>query len=223
MRIIFICGYRDWSEKIYKKLDRNYSNDVKFIYVTEGDDLYEFVGRYKPEIIFFIGWSWIIDKNIIENNKCICLHPSPLPKYRGGSPLQHQIINGEKESAVTLFRMSDGIDEGDILYQMKISLEGNLDDIFNRIIKSGYDGVVTIIEGNYKIMKQNEVEATFHKRRKPYMSEIKKTDFSNYTAEKLHNKIRALQNPYPNAFIRCKDGEKLYITNSSLEVKNEEN
>ena len=67
-----------------------------------------------PEIIFFIGWSWIIDDHLIKSNKCICLHPSPLPKYRGGSPIQHQIINGESLSAVTFFEMTNDLDAGDM-------------------------------------------------------------------------------------------------------------
>ena len=45
------------------------------------------------------------------------LHPSPLPKYRGGSPIQNQIINGESKSAVTLFKINNKIDQGDIIYQ----------------------------------------------------------------------------------------------------------
>ena len=66
------------------------------------------------------------------------LHPSPLPKYRGGSPIQNQIINGEKNSAVTLFKMTRNLDDGDIYKQIPFSLKGSLDDIFNRIIKLGY-------------------------------------------------------------------------------------
>ena len=50
------------------------------------------------------------------------------------------------------------------------------------------------------------------------MSEIKLEDFNNFTAEELHNKIRSLQNPYPNSFIICKDGTKLFLTNSKIEV-----
>ena len=51
------------------------------------------------------------------------------------------------------------------------------------------------------------------------MSEINIDDFKNYTAKELHNKVRALQNPYPNAFIVCKDGTKLYL--EKVRVENE--
>ena len=49
------------------------------------------------------------------------------------------------------------------------------------------------------------------------MSEIKIDDISNFTASQLHDKVRALQDPYPNAFITCKDGAKLYIKRTEIE------
>ena len=153
-------------------------------------------------MIFFVGWSWIVSEEIINKYKCICLHPSPLPKYRGGSPLQHQIINGETESAVTLFEMDNGIDTGDILFQKTISLEGNLSDIFIRIINVGCIGIREIVNGNYESVKQDENKSSFFNRRKIKMSEITTDDIQKYTAKELHNKIRALQSPYPNAFLK---------------------
>ena len=64
------------------------------------------IHEYVPDMILWYGWSWIISEKIIENYFCVMLHPSPLPKYRGGSPIQNQIIRGEKYSKVTLFKMT---------------------------------------------------------------------------------------------------------------------
>jgi len=226
MKTILICGYRDWSYDLYKLLE-TYSHldfkDKQLIYHSEADELESVVYKYNPEMIFFIGWSWIIDENIIEKYKCICLHPSPLPKYRGGSPLQHQIMNGETESAVTLFEMDNGIDTGDILFQKTISLEGNLSDIFIRIVNVGCIGIREIVNGDYEVVKQDESKATFFKRRTPKMSEITFEEISDNTAEYLYNKIRALQSPYPNAFIKCKDGTKLFLEHTNLGDKSETN
>ena len=55
------------------------------------------------------------------------------------------------------------------------------------------------------------------------MSEIRLDDFKNCTSKQLHDKIRALQDPYPNAYIRCKDGKKLFLTESRLEDRIEDN
>lgn len=216
MRNILICGYRDWAYKLFCDVDKSVTE--KCIYVDDKDLLDVMINEHNPSYIFFIGWSWIVEDVIIYNYPCVCLHPSPLPKYRGGSPLQHQIINGETESTVTLFRMDDGIDTGDILFQNKFSLLGDLKDIYNQISDIGTIGVIDIIENGYQsITKQNEKDATFYKRRNPTMSEIKIEDFNNFTAKELYNKIRSLQNPYPNSFIVCKDGTKLFLTNSRVE------
>ena len=205
---VLICGYRDWSYELYSKL-KSYDYDV--VYIDDKDFLDITIKDLKPKMIFFIGWSWIIKQDIIDNYPCICLHPSPLPKYRGGSPIQHQIINGEKESAVTLFEMDNGVDTGDILYQESFSLDDDLKDVFNRIVEIGFNGVCNILEGKIRTVKQNNKDATSYMRRTEDMSEIKIDDLKNYTAMEIHNKVRALQNPYPNAFIKCKDGSKLLI------------
>ena len=220
MKNILICGYRDWAFDLFDNVNKSVIE--KCIYVDDKDLLEEMIDIYNPTYIFFIGWSWIVEDDIINNYPCICLHPSPLPKYRGGSPIQHQIIKGETESAVTLFKMDEGIDTGDILFQNKFSLLGDLKDIYNQISDVGTIGVIDIIENGYQsVTKQNENDATFYKRRNPSMSEIKLKDFNNFTAKELHNKIRSLQDPYPNSFVMCKDGTKLFLTNSKVEIDND--
>ena len=217
MQNIIICGYRDWSYKLFCNVNKVVHE--KCIYIDDKHFLNkEIVEQINPKYIFFIGWSWIVEDYLIDNYSCICLHPSPLPKYRGGSPIQHQIINGETESAVTLFKMDHGIDTGDILSQINFSLLGDLKDIYERITQIGTDSVVNIIENGFEsVIKQDENNASYFKRRTPEMSEIEIEDFSNYTAIDLHNKVRSLQTPYPNAFIRCKDGSKLFLQKTEVE------
>ena len=72
------------------------------------------IARFSPDLVLFYGWSDIIASEIISEYSCLMLHPSPLPKYRGGSPIQNQIINGEVDSAVSIFLMDEGIDTGPI-------------------------------------------------------------------------------------------------------------
>jgi len=121
--------------------------------------------------------------------------------------------------------MDKGIDTGNILYQRNISLDGDLKDIFDRIVSEGSRGFGQLIDVVVRMgqrlegIEQDESKATFYWRRKPKMSEINVSDFGSYTAKELHNKIRSLQNPYPNAYIKCKDGTKLYLLKS--EVDNE--
>jgi len=221
---IICCTYRDWAREIYRDLEKKFGNDEKlnfqFIHINSKEEYSEdFIHNENPDLILWYGWSWIIPSSITENFFSVMLHPSPLPKYRGGSPIQNQIINGEKESAVTLFKIDEGMDTGDIIAQKSFSLSGELNDVFRKIISIGIELSTQMIK-NFNMLNlspQNNSKSTSFKRRKPNQSEIKISDFENYTAEKLYNKIRALQNPYPNSFVLCKDGTKLYLTKSHIE------
>jgi methionyl-tRNA formyltransferase len=210
LKVLF-CGYRDWAIDIYNQLE-----DVEI--ATNQEEFQDKLSS-NPDMIFFIGWSWIIQKEIVDKYFCICLHPSALPKYRGGSPIQHQIINGETESSVTLFKMNEKIDQGDIIFQQSFSLDGDLKDIFKRISKVGYIGIKKIIDQypDLKLTRQKKEDATYYKRRTPSMSQIHIDDFKNYTSKEIYNKIRSLQDPYPNAFVECANGTKLYFQKVSYE------
>ena len=140
------------------------------------------------------------------------LHPSPLPKYRGGSPIQNQIIRGENKSAVTIFKMNNVLDGGDIYYQIKISLAGSLNEIFKRIVFYGTKGTIKVLTSKkLKIRKQDSKKVTFFKRRNPDQSEITLKEIKNKSPDYIYNKIRMLDDPYPNAYIKLKNGKKLYI------------
>jgi|TARA_Y100000310_G_scaffold25364_1_gene24287 methionyl-tRNA formyltransferase len=219
---ILFCGYREWAIKIYDFINDEFKEKLDLKLVRTAEELKETIRNLNPDLIFFVGWSWIVEKEAVNKFKCICLHPSPLPKYRGGSPLQHQIIYGEKESAVTLFIMDENVDKGPIVWQEIFSLEGDLKDIFERIIEKGKFGMNSIISSfldgkNIKEVPQDKSKATYYKRRNPEQSEIKPEDFNKYDAEELYNKIRALQDPYPNAFVVCKNNTKLYIQKAKIE------
>lgn len=208
MNVAF-CGYRTWAAQIFTNIANTYSRWWKITDISEAD------------VILYYGWSWRIHKDIYENKLCLILHPSPLPKYRGGSPLQHQIIAGEKFSAVTICRATDRLDSGDIYSQTFFSLEGTLDEIFKDIVEIGTrETLILLDEIAMRIAHpypQDELRATTCKRRKPEESELTVKDFKTKTAKELYNFIRALTDPYPNAFIRCKDGKKLYFTGVKIE------
>ena len=162
-------------------------------------------------MILFYGWSWKIKKDIYEKYKSFMLHPSPLPRYRGGSPLQNQIISGEKNSAVTIFKINEILDGGDIYFQKKMSLNGSLNQIFDKMVKIGTEGTLKIISRKkIKVIKQNHKKASFYKRRTPEQSEITLNEIKNKSANYIYNKIRMLEDPYPNAFIKLRK-RKLFI------------
>ena len=144
------------------------------------------------------------------------LHPSPLPKYRGGSPLQNQIINGELESKVSIFLMNHEMDAGPLLFQESFSLNGNMKNILKRIEEIGTKLTKKILEEFPVVYEQNHNEATYFKRRKIESSQITIDEIKNKDALYLFNKIRMLSDPYPNAYLKTKDGKYLLIKEVEL-------
>ena len=108
------------------------------------------IKKFNPKIIFAYGWSGYINKEL-RDIVTVCLHPSELPKFRGGSPIQNQLVRNINKSAITILLASDKIDSGDILFQKKILLNGYLDDIHNRIVKMGVSGTEKILKKLQKI------------------------------------------------------------------------
>src|SRR3990167_6471449 len=94
MKVAFV-GYRSWASRIFENLTKVENPPWKIVDPSEAD------------VILYYGWSWMIPKEIYENKLCLILHTSLLPKYRGGSPLQNQIMAGEIQSAVTICRVGE--------------------------------------------------------------------------------------------------------------------
>jgi methionyl-tRNA formyltransferase len=201
-----ICAYRDWNMKLFRERISRLRH--KFYLISNKDELT--VDRLKeidPEFIFFLDWSWIVPKDIFARYKCVVFHAASLPEFRGGSPIQNQIIRGVRSTKLTAFFMDEGIDTGDILLQEDLSLEGHLRDIFKRICDLSYVMIRKIIYGKYTVRKQ-EGKGSYFKRRKPQESELKVEDFNKPLAF-IYDFIRMLENPYPNAFVRL--GSKIIV------------
>ena len=217
MTKVLCVGYREWALNIYSKIAQNYKDgDVR---VIESYDEYcnSLVKEYNPDFVLFYGWSWMIDKDIIGDYKCIMLHPSKLPKYRGGSPIQNQIIRGEENSAVTLFLMNEEMDSGPIVFQELMLLSGSINDIFNRIEELGYQGTMQFLSNPIEGVKQIEEDATYFSRRTEDQGEITSKELNEQSSEYIYNKIRMLQDPYPNAYLKASDGKKIFITKACIE------
>lgn len=214
---IACVGYRDWSLKIYSKLQRSFSEHQFLIQNSEEsyDELE--LKKFNPSIILFYGWSKIIPNHLLDNYACLMLHPSPLPKYRGGSPIQNQIIRGEINSAVTIFVMNDDVDSGPILKQEYLNLSGYIDEIFERIEVIGFDLTSQILVEGFDKKEQDNSKATYFSRLTPEMSEITIKELTEAPSDYLYNKIRMLQDPYPNPFIKTSDGKKMIIKSVVIE------
>jgi len=205
MNKYLFCCYREHFIRLYEDKLKKLPYDI--VLLTDKVALtYEYVKSINPKYIFFPDWSWIIPEELVKGFNCICFHEAPLPMFRGGSPIQNQIIRGIKKTKLTAFKMDESIDTGDILLQEDLSLEGHLRDILDRITELVYKMVIKIIKEEFT-MKKQEGEGSFCKRRTPEESRI---EHLNYDIGYLYDFIRMLEDPYPNAYIQIDNKEIIF-------------
>lgn len=172
------------------------------------------------DIVFVIGWSQIIDKQILSIPRLgmVGVHSSLLPHNRGSAPVNWSIIKGEKETGTSLMLLAEGVDTGDILDQISfpISLYDSCKTIYDKVA----DANVTMISKLYDNINsgylprmpqdKNTLENVLPQR-KPKDGLI---DWDNSSID-LYNFIRAQTRPYPGAFSFI-DNNKYYILQSAF-------
>lgn len=167
-----------------------------------------------PEVIVVVAFGQIIPKEILEMPKygCINVHASLLPAYRGAAPIQWAVINGDKESGVTIMRMDEGLDTGDMINKVIVTLDEKETggSLFDRLSEAGAKLLVETLpkleDGSAVFEKQPEESTT------PYAAMISKKmgemDWTKSAAE-LERLIRGL-NPWPSAYTKL-NGKTLKI------------
>lgn len=161
---------------------------------------YHSILDYEPELIVTCAYGKIVPKIILDYPKygCINIHASILPKYRGSAPMQWAIINGEKETGITLMYMDEKMDTGDIIDIVKIPIldDDDLGSIHDKLSLLGSSilekNFTKIINNNISRIKQDDAKATLA----PMITrEMELLDFNDY-GKNIINKIRAFS-PYP--------------------------
>ena len=180
--------------------------------------------QIQPDIAFAIGWRYLITKEAytIPPKGTLIIHDSLLPKYRGFAPMNWAIINGEKETGVTLFHIAEGVDSGPIIDQLstEIHLHDTAQTVDERIIKL-YGQIIIknlplLASTQSAGIPQNEEQATYTCKRTPEDGEI----HWHHTAEQIYNLIRGLTHPFPGAYTNL-HGKKIYIWGAELPEKKE--
>ncbi len=158
---------------------------------------------YGADVIVVVAFGQILPKEIIHMPPfgCINVHASLLPAYRGASPVQWAVIDGQEYSGVTTMLMDEGVDTGGILLreQVKLDEKETGGSLFERLSKIGAQLLVKTLDsveaGTVKPVPQDESAATYVKMLKKPMGEM---DFSR-TAAGLERLIRGLD-PWPSAY-----------------------
>lgn len=157
----------------------------------------------RPDIFVAASYGKLIPNSLLEIPKYrLNVHPSLLPKYRGAAPIHWPILNGDKETGVTLLDIAEKLDAGDIYYQEKIKIDPrtNAAQLASELARFSYGILKKVLaqvkEGKLRGVPQNEAEATLAPQLSKQDGEL---SLAVMTAEEMDRKVRGLQ-PWPGAY-----------------------
>lgn len=168
------------------------------------------LGKGNFDIGIIVSYPKILKKEILDlpTSGCLNIHPSLLPKYRGPSPIQTALLNGDEKIGISIMKLDEEVDHGPILIQTEMSLE--IEDVNEKVErKAGSFGGEMLaqilnhyLDGSLKLIEQDHSKATFTKKFEKKEGEIKLDD----NAEVVQNKFKALLPHIPIFFfIKHKD------------------
>mgnify|MGYP003114751124 CR=1 FL=1 len=179
----------------------------------------EIIKQCEPDVVIMCGWRQIITRELLDIPKFgwIGFHPTLLPKGRGPAPIINSILQGWKQSGLSMFYLTEGLDDGDIIAQESFMIEEDdyAMDVYNKVIKAGKKivskYVPRILDNTVSAISQNNSHATFFNKPKLKDNEI---NLLNDSSETIYKKIRALSHPYKGAYIKV-GADKLIIWKAS--------
>ncbi len=179
--------------------------------------------KYDADIYVVAAFGQILSQEILDIPRlgCVNIHASLLPKYRGAAPIQQAILDGRKETGVTIMQMAAGMDTGDILTQRTIPIaeDETGGGLFDKLSALGAELIVETLpkleRGEITPVPQDEDKATKCGKLSKDMGRIQWSD----DADKLRNLVRGL-NPWPSAYTSLnKKSFKIWRAKALMELE----
>jgi len=173
---------------------------------------------YEADLFIVAAFGQILSSEILHMPRygCINVHASLLPRYRGAAPIQWAIINGEKESGVTLMQMNEGLDTGDMLAKTVVPIEptDTGDSLHDKLMEAGakllIETLPEIVRGKAAPEKQRDEDSCYAKMLKKSLGRLDWSEDGAY----LERLIRGL-NSWPGCYTVFR-GKTLKIWEASL-------
>ena len=192
-------------------------NNIKVIQPKKIRNEYDGILKLDPDMIITCAYGQIIPSEILNYPKYgINVHASLLPKYRGGAPIHRSIINGDKETGITIMYMDEGMDTGDIISKREVVIEeyDNLETLSDKLSICGrdllLDTIPDIVEGKNNRIKQDDKLVSYAYNIAP---EDEIIDF-NKSSKEIYNLIRGLS-PSIGAYFLL-DGERFKVYKAKI-------
>lgn len=177
------------------------------------------IAALAPDIIVVVAYGCILPASVLYAPRlgCINLHVSLLPKYRGSAPIQWAVLNGDEETGVSIMRMDEGLDTGDVLLCEKVAIgpEETSEELFERVTAVGAQTLckaLPLLEAGKLVPQPQPAEgATLAPMLDKAMAEFR---FSE-TAAHIHNWVRGM-NSWPMAWFVTAGGKKVKVVSSRV-------
>ncbi|GKV64241.1 MULTISPECIES: methionyl-tRNA formyltransferase [Sporosarcina] len=164
----------------------------------------------QPELIVTAAFGQLLPNELLDAPKlgCINVHASLLPKYRGGAPIHQSVMDGEKETGVTIMYMAEKLDAGDIISQVSLPIEETDDtgSMFDKLSEAGTillkETLPSIVNGTNERKVQDETQVTFARN---ISREQERINWTN-SARSIYNQVRGLH-PWPVAYTKFADDQ----------------
>lgn len=188
----------------------NHINDPEVIAVLQEEEI---------DWLFIIGWSQIAGTEVLSapQKGCIGMHPTLLPEGRGRASVPWAILKGLKKTGVTMFRLDEGVDTGDILGQVEIPMEEDITatELYARVNAAHIELIEKywqdIMGDSLKLRKQDESLATEWPGRTPEDGRLS----HGMSMQEAGRLVRAVTRPYPGAFYE-EDGKKVIVWSATV-------
>ena len=213
--VVNIITRKNLNKQILKHI-----NNYKIINNLKSNQLINTLSKKKFDIFIAAGFPHIFKPNFLKLPKLgiLNLHAGKLPKYRGGSPLNWQIINMEKKIGISVILLNEKIDQGDIVAEASFPNTDSLDifkahEIANKLFVKLTLKSIKKLEKKSKFKSQNNCNSYYKQRR-----DIDGLIDCSKNAFEIFNFIKAITHPYKGAFIYYKK-KKIRIYKSKLSNK----
>ena len=181
------------------------------------------IGALNPSIIYSFSYRHLIPETVLELAPlgAYNLHPSLLPSYRGRAPVNWVLVNGERETGITLHHMVARADAGDIVGQRAVAIDDsdNALTLYRKLVPLSVELITElhpqIVAGTAPRRKMDIARGSYFGRRRPEDGRI---DW-RWPARRIFNLVRAVTHPYPGAFCFV-NGRKLLVWEAKIGAEN---
>ena len=203
----------------YAPICRRAGVPLHFVANINDSDARRLLEEIAPDVMFVIGWHQIVRAEALRLARIgmVGAHASPLPHNRGSAPVNWALIRGERETGNTIFWLTESIDAGDIIDQMRFPITpyDTCATLYEKVAQSNRDMLLRLVPrlsaGERPGRPQQKTDEPVLPRRRPADGCVN----WNQPSRAVYDFVRALTRPYPGAFSSL-DGHRWFIWRAAL-------